>query len=154
MRLAAAALVLLLLAGNSSANAEPRPRVGVASMAADRTLTVTYDPAPQGFVPPPLVLAPVETNANRQAARESYITMAGGLLPGESKPLYAYDGLVYMADDRSLSVCLGTCMSGPEYAAFRETYRPGQPGYEDWLDAVGGLEPGQYKGWRRPEPAP
>ena len=139
-----ASLLACLMVGSLAIAQTARPRMGVASMDAAGTLTVTYDETSPGFAPWPLVIGQDDPNEHRRAAYDSYVQMAGGLQPGESKPLYPFDALVEMNADRSLSVIV----PGPEPVnpPIREQVAVGSSRYNQILELVGGLAPGQTKG--------
>jgi hypothetical protein len=117
-------------------------RIGTISMAPDGTVTVVYDPSSSNPNPsPPLTLRP------GQDAYASYLELAGGLRPGESKPLYRAVGVVEMNEDKSLYVFWSgrTLPGGLVVEPGSETIKPGEPRYDELIRRVGGLTPGHAK---------
>ena len=121
--------------------------VGSASMSGDGALTITFAPAPANPHPPPLVMQQGE----HPEVYAAYVDMAGGLQPGESKPLYSYAALVRMNADRSLTVAWpGHNVPGELIVEpYQETILPDPSRYDDFINRVGGLNPGETKGLRR-----
>lgn len=71
---------------------------------------------------------------------QTYLTLFGGLEPGQTKDLQRVIGTAEMRSDGTIQYRL---WSGPAETA--GLIRPEDPGYVDFLQRIGGLEPGQTK---------
>ena len=87
---------------------------------------------------PPLTIR----RSEHPEAFDGYVEVAGGLVPGETKPLRAFEGYLQMNDDRSLTI---TPPVGPHNPPHEEMIRPGEARYDELLTRVGGLVPGERK---------
>lgn len=74
-------------------------------------------------------------------AYQGYIDYAGGLEPGQTKPLRPREAVVEMAADRSLRIAW--LSAGPEGGV--EKLNPASPRYDEIVSRLGGLQAGQSK---------
>lgn len=73
---------------------------------------------------------------------DGYVEQAGGLAPGETKPLRIPVGDLRMNADRSVTFSIP---GNPHAPPFEQTIQPGEARYEELLARVGGLVPGERK---------
>jgi len=75
------------------------------------------------------------------------VAWAGSPRPGESRPVPRYDGSVTMDADGVITIIQSGDPYGDLVAEPSMGFsRPGQPGYAELIERVGGLEPGHFKG--------
>lgn len=119
---------------------------GTIRMAANGTLTIINFPDSAIPDPRPLVIRPGE----HPEAYRGYVELVDGLVPGQTKPLRSYVGNVRMNEDRSLTVAWrgGGHADGLIAEPYQEMLLPGDARYDELIERVGGLSPGQRKGIR------
>ena len=118
------------------ANAQCAP-FGYASMSAEGVLTIRILQPSADLVS---VYAPIHP------AYRSWVNWAGNPTPGQSRPIPRYAGMVSMASDGVVTVIEGGGAEGGVVVEPRQiTIPPGDWRYQQAVDRVGGLEPGQFK---------
>ena len=89
----------------------------------------------------------VNTVAPSRADYADMVAWAGSPRPGETRRVPHYDGSVSMDENGVLTIIhSGDSSSGLVVEPSTGVLRPGQPGYAEMLERIGGVEPGHFKG--------
>ena len=141
------ALATTLVAGSAWAGVASRTHgaelapIGQVSLDSDRQMTVTYfhQTTVDGR---PLVIS-IDPD---QEAYAGYVSIVGGIEPGETKLVYPYRGLAKLNVDGTLTVSIfGGRFDDVVVEPRSSTLAPGDPEYARTIQQVGGLQPGETK---------